>query len=348
MLPSGVAGTLAGNRGPVASIAIMAHTMAAIAASGGELHDVQVPIPELRPHDILVRVEAVSVNPVDVKQRKALAGSAPTLLGFDAAGVVEAVGPEVTTHAVGDEVWYAGDITRPGSNAQLQAVDERIVGRKPTSLSYADSAALPLTAITAWETLFERFQLRTDSTGDLLVLGAAGGVGSIMIQLAKALTSVRVIATASRDDSRDWALRMGADVVINHHDLRAQALEAAPGGVDYLFSPHSQDNIETYAQIVRPFGHITAIDEPPGLDLLPLKTKSIAWHWELMFTRPMSGYDMIGQQNLLNEVATMVESGSLRSTVTGVIADFSAAGLRQAYEQVESGRMVGKVVVTRA
>jgi zinc-binding alcohol dehydrogenase family protein len=312
------------------------------------LQDIEVQVPELRPHDLLVRVEAVSVNPVDVKRRRSLAPSqTPVILGFDAAGVVEAVGAEVTTHAVGDEVWYAGDISRQGSNAQFQTVDERIVGRKPKGLSFKDSAALPLTAITAWETLFERFRLSTESTGDLLVLGAAGGVGSIMIQLAKALTGVRVIATASRDASRDWALRMGADVVINHHELKEQALDVAPNGVDYLFSPHSAGNIETYAAIVRPFGEITAIDEPEGMDLLPLKAKSIAWHWELMFTRSLSGYDMIYQQNLLDTVAQLVEAGTLRSTITAAIDDFSAAGLRDAHRQVESGRMVGKVVVHR-
>lgn len=312
------------------------------------LLDVEVSIPDLRPHDILIRIEAVSVNPVDVKQRKSLPTSTePRILGFDAAGVVEAIGPEVSTYAVGDEVWYAGDITRQGSNAQFQAVDERIVGRKPKALSYAHSAALPLTAITAWEALFERFGLTEDSTGDLLVLGGAGGVGSIMIQLAKALTKVRVIATASRDESRDWAVQMGADEVIDHHDLQAQARTVAPNGVDYLFSPHSAGNIETYAEIVRPFGQITAIDEPPGLDLLPLKAKSIAWHWELMFTRSLFGYDLIGQQKLLNEVAALVDAGTLRSTATAVVNDFSAAGIREAHRQVESGRMTGKVVITR-
>jgi zinc-binding alcohol dehydrogenase family protein len=312
------------------------------------LRDVEIPVPELRPHELLVRVEAVSVNPVDVKRRKALGPSVePTILGFDAAGVVEAVGAAVTTYSVGDEVWYAGDISRPGSNAEFQAVDERIVGRKPASLSFRDAAALPLTTITAWETLFERFRLSTESTGDLLVLGAAGGVGSIMIQLAKAMTGVRVIATASRDDSRDWALQMGADAVINHHDLRAQALEAAPAGVDYLFSPHSAGNIETYAEIVRPFGEITAIDEPEGLDLVVLKKKSIAWHWELMFTRSLFGYDLTYQQDLLNTAASLVEAGTIRTTRTEEINDFSAAGIREAHRLVESGRMVGKAVIFR-
>lgn len=313
------------------------------------LRDVTVDVPQLRPRDVLVRVLAVSVNPADWKVRSWLTPSEePAILGYDAAGVVEAIGPEVTTLNVGDEVWYAGDVTRPGSNADLQAVDERIVSRKPESLSFADAAALPLTTITAWQSLFDRFRLTRESTGDLLVLGAAGGVGSIMIQLAKALTDVRVIATASRDESRRWVQNMGADVVVDHHNLREETLAAAPDGVDYLLSPHSAGNIDDYAAIVKPFGHITAIDEPPGLDLLALKEKSIAWHWEMMFTRPrFETPDMIEQQRLLAATAQLVDQGTLRTTVTKTIEDFSAAGLREAHRDVESGRMTGKVVITR-
>ena len=312
------------------------------------LQDVRLDVPALRPHDVLVRVHAVSVNPVDIKRRRGLQPSAtPTILGFDAAGVIEAVGPQVSTLAVGDEVWYAGDVSRPGTDAELHAVDERIVSRKPKSLSFKDSAALPLTTITAWEALFERFGLTADSTGDLLVLGAAGGVGSVMIQLAKKLTGVRVIATASRDDSRDWALGLGADVVIDHHDLQKQALDVAPEGIDYVFSPHSAGNVETYAAITKPFGHITAIDEPEGLELVALKPKSIAWHWELMFTRALFSYDMIAQQRLLAAAADLVDRGELRSTISTAIDDFSAAGLREAHRLVESGHMIGKVVVHR-
>lgn len=330
-------------------------TMTAIGSFAGlpidhpdALQDVEVPLPDLRPHDVLVRVHAVSVNPVDIKRRGSLDPSTtPVILGFDAAGVIEAVGPEVSTLGIGDEVWYAGDVSRAGTNAEFHAVDERIVARKPKTLSFKDSAALPLTTITAWEALFERFALTADSTGDLLVLGAAGGVGSAMIQLAKKRTGVRVIATASRDDSREWALRMGADAVINHHDLKRQSLEVAPDGIDYVFSPHSAGNIETYAAITRPFGHITAIDEPEGMDLLPLKAKSIAWHWELMFTRPLYSYDLIAQQHLLAAAADLVDGGALRSTLTTAIDDFSAAGLREAHRLVESGRMIGKVVVHR-
>ncbi|MDG4663422.1 zinc-binding alcohol dehydrogenase family protein [Mycobacterium sp. 236(2023)] len=313
------------------------------------LRDITVDIPELRPRDVLVRVQAVSVNPADWKvQAGVTAESEPVILGFDAAGVVEAVGPDVSTLTVGDEVWYAGDIKRPGSYAEYQAVDERIVSRKPASLSFADAAALPLTTITAWESLFDRFGLTRESTGDLLVLGAAGGVGSIMIQLAKALTGVRVIATASRDESRAWAQSMGADVVVNHHNLRDETLAVAPGGIDYLFSPHSAGNIGIYAEIVKPFGHITAIDEPTGLDLEPLKAKSIAWHWELMFTRAMfETPDMIEQQRLLAATADLVDQGVLRTTVTKTITDFSAAGLREANRDVKAGSMTGKVVVSR-
>jgi zinc-binding alcohol dehydrogenase family protein len=292
-------------------------------------------------------VHAVSVNPVDVKQRAALTTSSrPKILGYDAAGVIEAVGPDVTTLSVGDEVWYAGDITRPGSNAELQAVDERIVSRKPASLSFADAAALPLTTITAWESLFDRFGLTAESKGDLLVLGGAGGVGSIMIQLAKALTGVRVIATASRDESRAWAQQMGADLVVNHHHLRDETLAAVPGGVEYLFSPHSAGNIDDYEAIVKPFGHITAIDEPEGLELVGLKAKSIAWHWELMFTRPLLDPASTAQHEILSQVAALVDKGVLRSTMTTRLDGLTAANLRAAHEIVESGRAVGKVVVT--
>jgi NADPH:quinone reductase len=288
------------------------------------------------------------VNPVDVKRRASLPSSTTaTILGHDAAGIVEAVGPEVTAWSVGDEVWYAGDVSSPGTNAEFHAVDERIVGRKPASLSFGDAAALPLSTITAWGALFERFRLDGDSTGDLLVMGAAGGVGSIMIQLAKALTGVRVIATASREPSRLWTLRLGADAVIDHHDLHAQAARAAPDGVDYLFSPHSMGNAETYAAIMKPFGHVTAIDEPEGMDLSPLEEKSIAWHWGLVFTRALLGHDMIARQRLLSHTADLVDRGVLTTTATKTISGIDAEGIREAHRDVESGRVVGKVVVVR-
>jgi NADPH:quinone reductase len=313
------------------------------------LVDVELPPPELRPRDVLVRVQAVSVNPVDIKRRASLEHSeTPVVLGYDAAGVVGEVGPEVSTLAVGDEVYYAGDITRQGSNAELQAVDERIVAHRPGSLSFAEAAALPLTSITAWETLFDRFRLDSSSTGMLLIVGAAGGVGSVMIQLAKQLTGLEVLATATRPESRDWVCALGADRVVDHHDLVDSVRSHGVDEVDYIFSPHSRDNIDAYAEIIRPFGEITAIDEPEGLDLLALKTKSVAWHWELMFTRSLfETPDMIEQKHLLSRVALLVDEQRLRTTVTESIDDFSAAGLRRAHELVESGRMTGKVVVRR-
>ncbi len=311
------------------------------------LVDVEVPVPTLRPRDVLVRVHAVSVNPVDVKVRASLSRlQTPRILGFDAAGVVEAVGPEVSTLAVGDEVWYAGDITRPGSNAELQAVDERIVADRPGTLSFAEAAALPLTAITAWESLFDHLHLTAESTGTLLVLGAAGGVGSILVQLAEQLTRLRVVGTASRRESRDWIAGLGADAVIDHHDLVNEGLRAAPDGVDYLFSTHSDGNVEAFAELMAPFGHIVAIDDPPELDVVALKPKAITWHWEFMFARPtLETEDMQAQKQILARVAALLDEGRIRTTVTETIEDLSAAGLRRAHALVESGRMCGKVVV---
>jgi NADPH:quinone reductase len=313
------------------------------------LVDVELPVPELRPRDVLVRVQAVSVNPVDVKRRASVAPSeTPVVLGYDAAGIVEEVGPEVSTLAVGDEVYYAGDVTRQGSNAELQAVDERIVAYRPGSLSFAEAAALPLTSITAWETLFDRFRLGPESTAVLLIVGAAGGVGSVMIQLAKQLTRLEVLATATRPESRDWVCALGADRVVDHHDLVDSVRSHGVDEVDYIFSPHSRDNVDAYAEIIRPFGEITAIDEPEGLDLLALKRKSVTWHWELMFTRSLfETPDMIAQKHLLSRVAQLVDDQRVRTTATESIDDFSAAGLKRAHELVEAGRMTGKVVVHR-
>jgi NADPH2:quinone reductase len=330
-------------------------TMTALVAHGGRslsAHDAfvgeQRPIPQLRARDVLVRVQAVSVNPADTKTRNGLRDGSNRILGWDASGVVEAVGPDVTRFQMGDAVWYAGDVTRDGTNADLHAVDERIVGRKPTSLSDAEAAALPLTTITAWETLFERFQLTAQSTGTLLIIGGAGGVGSAMIQLAKQLTQVRVIATASREDSRAWVTELGADDVIDHHDLANQVRQVAPQGVNWLFSSHSRGNVRAFAEVLKPFGAITAIDQPSGLDLLPLKEKSIAWHWELMFTRARyETPDMGVQGELLDQVADLVDEGRLRSTLTNLYDGFTAENLRLAHQAVDSGRSVGKTVVSR-
>jgi NADPH:quinone reductase len=315
----------------------------------GSLVDVEVPVPDPRPHDVVVAVQAVSVNPADVKKRAALTQvSSPTVLGYDAAGVVQAIGPEVNTLSAGDEVWYSGDITRQGANAEFHAVDERIVARKPRTLDFAEAAAMPLTTIVSWETLFDRFKLGPESDGNLVILGGAGGVGSIMIQLAARLTGARVIASATTEETRRWVRELGAVAVVDHRELAASMATVAPEGADYLFSSHSQGNIETFAQVLRPFAHITAIDEPEGMDLLPLKEKSITWHWELMFTRSMfQTPDMIQQKYLLERVAALVDQQHIRTTMTSSIGDFSAAGLREAHRLVETGHISGKVVVYR-
>lgn len=313
----------------------------------GALVTREVDLPELAPHDMLVEVEAVSVNPVDVKVRSGAPSNGFRVLGFDAAGTVREIGSAVTLFSPGDEVFYAGSIDRPGTNSRLHVVDERIVGRKPATASFADAAALPLTAITAWETLFDRLQLTAESTGTLLVVGATGGVGSIMLGLAEALLpKVTVIATASDDERAAWVRDLGAEHVVNHRgDLAAQVLAVGPAGVDWLFTAHSQGQVELYAQIVRPFGHVVAIDDGPR-DVFPLKDKSIAWHWELMFTRPLQQTpDLIGQHRLLDSVAELVDQGRLRAAATTKLTPISAYTLRQAHALVESDRTIGKVVV---
>jgi zinc-binding alcohol dehydrogenase family protein len=306
------------------------------------LVDLELPIPAPGDHDLLVRVEAVSVNPADVKLR---AGSdpkgEPTVLGYDAAGVVERVGAAVSLFRPGDEVYYAGSIARSGTDAQFHAVDERIVGQKPASLDFAAAAALPLTTITAWESLFDRLRLTSSSVGTLLVLGAAGGVGSMLVQLARQLTGVTIIGTASRPHSQQWVRDQGAHRVINHHD----GFASLANSVDYVFTPHSAGMIDTFAGILRPYGAIVAIDEPEGMDLLPLKSKSIAWHWELMFTRALFDPESTAQHDILVQAAALVDKGVLRSTMTTRIDGINAANLRQAHAQVESGSSIGKTVV---
>ncbi|WP_305789494.1 zinc-binding alcohol dehydrogenase family protein [Symbioplanes lichenis] len=306
------------------------------------LVDLELPVPAPGAHDLLVRVRAVSVNPVDVKVRAGGdPGAEPKILGYDAAGVVEQVGSAVTLFRPGDEVWYAGSIARPGTNAELHLVDERIVGPKPVTLDFAEAAALPLTAITAWESLFDRLRLTAESTGTLLVMGGAGGVGSILVQLARKLTKLEIVATASRPESRQWALDQGAHRVVGHDELVA----ALPDGVDYVFSPHTKDMIDTYARIVRPYGAVVAIDEPAGLELLPLKSKSIAFHWELMFTAVLYGPADNAQHDLLAEVARLVDKGVLRTTLTTRFDGINAENLRKAHAVVESGSAIGKTVV---
>jgi len=310
------------------------------------LVDAEVPVPTPGPHDLLVRVEAVSVNPADVKSRSGSDPKGFRILGYDAAGVVTAVGDAVTLFAVGDEVYYSGQIDRPGSNAQFQAVNENIVGHKPASFDFAEAAALPVATLTAWEILFDHFGLTEHSTGTLLMVGAAGGVGSMVLQLARARTRLTVVGTAGRGDSKRWATEMGAHHVVDRHDLVASVHAVAPDGVEYLVSPFSKGNIDAYAELIRPLGHIAATDEPEGLDLLPLKPKSVTWHWELIFTRPILLPDDTYQHELLEETAKLVDAGRVRSVATTRLGPLDARTMRDAHARVESSAAIGKVVVT--
>ncbi len=315
------------------------------------LVDAQVPRPLPTGHDILVKVEAVSVNPADV-QARGHGRLTPNgrILGYDGAGTVIDTGLDVTLFRPGDQVWWAGQIDRPGSNADFQLVDERITGRKPRTLDWAQAAAMPLTTITAWESLFDRLQLTGDSEGTLLVVGATGGVGSMILQIAETLLpGVTTVATSSSAGGDAWVRSLGADAVVDYgQDMAAQLTKATPAGVDWIFTSHSRGQIELYARVLKPFGHVVAIDNEQGQDLMPLKAKSIAWHWELMFTRPMLRTpDMTGQHTLLNAAAGLVDAGRLQSTLTRQLDGFSAATLREAHAAVETGRTIGKVVVAR-
>ena len=324
------------------------------------LLDVELPVPTPGPRDLLVQVEAISVNPVDYKvRRNADPGGQVRVLGWDAAGTVVAVGDEVELFSVGDEVYYAGALERPGTNAQFHAVDERLVGRKPTTLSFTEAAALPLTALTAWEGLFEHLGLVAtagaegrdvdQSTGTLLVTAAAGGVGSIVSQLARALTGLTVVGTASRPESAEFARRMGAQHIVDHHQPLAKQLnEVAPDGLTYVFSTTGTDrNLDAYAETLHPFGRIVAIDDFDALPISVLKRKSISFHWEFMFTRSMfQTPDQAEQHRILTELARVVDSGAVTSTATEDLGPINAANLRRAHRLLESGSAIGKTTLT--
>jgi len=314
------------------------------------LFDTELPEPTPGEHDLLVEVRAVSVNPVDTKIRRGVAVDAPRVLGWDASGVVRAVGARVTLFAPGDEVFYAGSLVRPGSNSQLQAVDERIVGKKPATLGFAEAAALPLTAITAWELLFDR--LRVPEGGgagkSLLVIGAAGGVGSILVQLARQLTGLTVIGSASRDETRDWIRTLGAHHTVDHaQPMQPQLAALGVDHVDIVISlTHTDRHYADIVEMLAPQGQLALIDDPDTLDAVPLKRKSISLHWELMFTRSLyETADMVRQHELLERVADMVDAGTLRTTLGQHFGAITAANLRRAHALIESGKAVGKIVL---
>jgi len=315
------------------------------------LIDLDLPIPTPGERDLLVEVAAVSVNPVDVKIR---AGVRPPpgeakVLGWDAAGVVREVGSAVTLFKPGDRVWYAGSIARPGTDAHFHAVDERIVGRMPETLTFAEAAAPPLTAITAWELLFDRLEIaRGASGGSLLIIGGAGGVGSMLIQIARRLTDLKVIATASRPETRAWCLDLGAHHVIDHTKPFGPQLAAigAPEVENVASLTATDVHFADIVSVTAPQGAIAVIDDPATLDVIPLKRKSLSLRWELMFTRSLfQTPDMIAQHRLLNEVADLVDRGALRTTLTENFGSINAANLRRAHALIESGRARGKIVL---
>ncbi|MDG2528157.1 zinc-binding alcohol dehydrogenase family protein [Caulobacter endophyticus] len=317
------------------------------------LEDIVLDRPVATGHDLLVEVAAVSVNPVDTKVR---ASAAPTngdwkVLGWDAVGKVAAVGPGVEDFAIGDEVFYAGSITRQGANSQFHLVDARIVGRKPKTLSNAEAAALPLTAITAWEMLFDRIDIRRPVPGAanaVLLIGGAGGVGSIAIQLIRALTDLVVIATASRADTQEWVKSLGAHHVLDHGQPLAQQIEALGiGAPAFVFSTtHTDKHLDDIQALIAPQGRFGLIDDPPRLDVVGFKRKAVSIHWELMFTRSIfETADMAEQGRLLNEVSKLVDAGRIGTTLTQTLSPINAANLKAAHALVESGRAKGKVVL---
>jgi zinc-binding alcohol dehydrogenase family protein len=323
--------------------------MKAVAHTGKDfasLVDIELPVPSPSGHDLLVKVEAISVNPVDYKQRQ-MGSATPRVLGWDAAGTVAAAGDQVSLFSKGDQVYYAGDVTRPGCNSEFHLVDERIVGRKPKSLDFAQAAAIPLTAITAWESFFDRLKIKHDKT--MLIIGGAGGVGSIGIQIAKQ-AKLKVIATASRPETIAWCKALGADHTIDHRKpMRPQIEALGLKFVDYIANFNDVDeHWAAIGDLVAPEGGIVLIvgnKNPLVVDAV--RAKSAAICFELMFTRPrFKTPDMIEQHKLLNHVADWLDAGKLKGTLKQTLSPINAANLRQAHAQLESGTTIGKIVLT--
>lgn len=305
-------------------------------------------------YDLLVRIAAISVNPVDFKVRQNEARDTiletPKIIGWDASGTVEAVGNKTSKFKIGDQVYYAGDITRSGSNAEHQLIDERIVGKKPTSLTYSQAAAMPLTTLTAWESLFDRIKINPekDKGKTVLILAGAGGVGSITIQLAKKVAGLTVIATASRAESADWCKSLGADFVVNHHDLKAELASIGHSEVNYILDFVDLEGYwEMAAEIIKPQGHIVSITGSNSpLNLNVLKNKSVTFSYEFMYTRSMfTTEDIEKQHQILNQVADMLDEGRLKTTLTTTLKGFTVDNLKKAHKMQESGKTIGKTAI---
>lgn len=305
-------------------------------------------------YDLLVQVKAVSVNPVDYKVRMSAAKDKeleePVILGWDAAGVVEEVGNKVEKFKKGDEVYYAGDLNRPGSNAEYQLVDERIVGHKPSKLSFAEAAAMPLTSLTAGECIFDHLPIREKEGKNhrILIIGGAGGVGSIAIQLLSKLTHLQVIATASRDETRTWCSDKGADIVVDHTNLAENLKKEGIEQVDYILNfANTELHWDAMAEVIKPLGHIcTIVEAGEPVDINKLKNKSVAFHWELMFTRSMyQTKDMDRQHEILENLRVLMENGKIVSTLSKTFKGLNPETFREVHELQESGKSIGKNVI---
>lgn len=312
------------------------------------LYEAELPKPQPGARDLLVKIRAISVNPVDTKVRNGAPTDTPRILGWDAVGEVEAVGENVTLFKPGDEVFYAGSIVRPGAYAEYGLVDERIAGHKPRSLSNADAAALPLTSLTAWELMFDRLQVGENEDAALLIVGAGGGVGSIMTQLARQLTSLTVIGSASRPETAEWVKSLGAHHVIDHSRPLAEELnKIGINQVRYVASlTHTDKHFPQIVEALAPQGRMGVIDDPEILDVMPLKRKAISLHWELMFTRAIfQTADMQRQHQILENISRLIDDGTLRSTLGEHYGQISAQNLRKAHALIESGKARGKIVL---
>lgn len=315
------------------------------------LQDITLETPKATGRDILVEIKAISVNPADYKVRAGMPAEGDNwkVIGWDATGIVKEVGEDVTLFNVGDEVWYAGDFTRQGSYAQFQIVDERIVGKKPSSLSFAEAAALPLTTLTAYEMLFDRLQVtKDDASKSILVIGAAGGVGSILVQLAKKLTKLNIIGTASREETTAWLKELGADTVINHRNKLSEEFEkynlAAP---EYVVSLNATEHhVDDIVKLIKPQGKFGFIDDPKSLNVMPFKGKAVSTHIELMFTRSMfQTEDMIEQHHILNKASELIDNGTIKTTLGENFGTINAENLRKAHAFLETGKAKGKIVL---
>ncbi|MCS5712402.1 zinc-binding alcohol dehydrogenase family protein [Candidatus Berkiella aquae] len=313
------------------------------------IQELELPIPEPNENEVLVKIKAISVNPVDYKIRlsRNAQNNQPVILGWDAAGTIEKIGSQVQGFQVGDDIFYAGDLLKNGANAEFQVIDYRLVAKKPNNFSFAQAAALPLTSLTAWEALIESNLMPFTEQTKILIIGGGGGVGSIAIQILKATTKVKIIATASREETRQWCQKLGADLVINHqHNLKEELNKQDIKEVDVIFgTTHSKLYLEQIPQILRPFGHFCLIDDPDVLDIVPFKQKSISVHWEFMFTKSMFDYQKETQGKILQKIAALAESGKLISTQNQQMQGLTAHNLYQAHALLEGKTSIGKIII---